>query len=953
MSGNGTNVGAIYYTTTLETQGLVDANRKVDRELKKAGDAGDALQTRFKAVAAGIAAALAAIGVEKLARELVAAQREFDVLFSSLKTAVGGSMEVAAQQFQRLQKFAAETPYTLEQSVRGFTQLVNLGIDPSERAMRSFSDTAAAMGKDLSQMIEAVADASTNEFERLKAFGIKAKDEGSKVALTFRGVKTEVQKNAAAITEYLVKLGETNFAGASAERMKTLDGAISNLGDSWKALLLTVSQSGFGDAVAAGAKMATDAIGQAEASIKRGQLTEYFDALRPVLAATEVAVVSLAGSMAGQLVTSVTASTSALVTKTLAARAAAAQAVVAAEAELAAATAAQAEAAAQYGLTASLAQVAAASARTAAAQEAMAVAQANAARQAIVGSVAGGVFRGVIGALGGPIGIAITALTLLALNWDKVSGAAKSAAEISEQAAGRIRAALSDTGGQPMKVLQDQASEAAAELAKVDEQLKALRTGEDGQKITPFEQDLLDRREALRGVVNDTAKAIDDLKKLQVKRLFPDEGPTAPKVKQEPDKSVLAKAQEAKAYYEQMAAANAQGLAKINAEEQQALADNKKRMIEDKDNAATYQRARTEIVARFARERKLLEEQNTRARNEAEIAAVYDTETQITMIRDETLRQAQRDYELGVKTFQEAEAAKTKAIYDAVEQRKQLQLQRQQTQLTTLQIKAETTGNPETQAKLIQAQAQAQVDAANEAAQRDLANWQLYADQKVAITERMNMQLMELQTATETAQYAMAQSAAGQMLDVLRRAGKERTAMGKALFLAERALAVATIILNTELGAAKAVGIAGPFGIPLATLIRATGYASAGMVAGLAVADAFGGGRQYGGPVDAGSMYRVNETGRPEMFTASNGAQYMLPTRGGSITPADQVGGGSIQWTFIVQNNVPGASVAPPSVDTQARTVTLAVNEVASQLRSNTGPVSSALRSNWDARPKL
>ena len=41
----GTNVGAIYYTTTLDTQGLIDGRRRVEQELQKAGSAGDALQT--------------------------------------------------------------------------------------------------------------------------------------------------------------------------------------------------------------------------------------------------------------------------------------------------------------------------------------------------------------------------------------------------------------------------------------------------------------------------------------------------------------------------------------------------------------------------------------------------------------------------------------------------------------------------------------------------------------------------------------------------------------------------------------------------------------------------------------------------------------------------------------------------------------------------------------------
>ena len=36
---------------------------------------------------------------------------------------------------------------------------VNLGLTPSEAALKSYGDTSAALGKDLSQMIEAVADA--------------------------------------------------------------------------------------------------------------------------------------------------------------------------------------------------------------------------------------------------------------------------------------------------------------------------------------------------------------------------------------------------------------------------------------------------------------------------------------------------------------------------------------------------------------------------------------------------------------------------------------------------------------------------------------------------------------------------------------------------------------------------------------------------------------------------
>ncbi|WP_434352987.1 phage tail tape measure protein [Psychrobacter sp. HD31] len=179
---------------------------------------------------------------------LVDTQRQFDVLNSQLITATGG-IDQAAVAFNDLTKFASTTPYALEQSVMGFTQLKNLGLDPSMRSMRSYGNFAAAMGKDLNQMIEAVADASTFEFERLKEFGIKASQQGDKVSLTFQGVTTTVAKKAQDIKQYLLSIGETKFGEAMANRAKTLDGAISNLGDNWNSFKLAIVRGGVGEVI--------------------------------------------------------------------------------------------------------------------------------------------------------------------------------------------------------------------------------------------------------------------------------------------------------------------------------------------------------------------------------------------------------------------------------------------------------------------------------------------------------------------------------------------------------------------------------------------------------------------------------------------------------------------------------------------------------------------------------
>lgn len=221
-----------------------------------------------------LATVSAAAGMQKL----VAVSREFDKLSAGLLTATG-SADGAEQSFAAIQDFATKTPYDLAQVTDSFIKLVNFGLDPSERALTSYGNTSSALGKDLNQMIEAVADAATGEFERLKEFGIKSKSEGDKVSFTFRGVTTTVGKNAKEIEQYLIKLGETNFGDAMANRMKTLDGALSNLQDEWNKVFLNISQAGIGDLIADGVRVGISALEELNAMIKSGELVGYLRAI--------------------------------------------------------------------------------------------------------------------------------------------------------------------------------------------------------------------------------------------------------------------------------------------------------------------------------------------------------------------------------------------------------------------------------------------------------------------------------------------------------------------------------------------------------------------------------------------------------------------------------------------------------------------------------------------------
>jgi len=198
------------------------------------------------AAAAGAAAGLfAGLSIAGTVGKVVAVQREFDVLNSSLKT-VSGSSAAAEREMAWLKQFAKDTPYGLAQATQGFVKMKALGLDPTRASLTSFGNTASAMGKDLNQMVEAVADASTGEFERLKEFGIKAKVEGDKVSLTFQGVTKTIENSAKDITKYLEDIGNNQFGGAMAERAKTLDGVIAGLGDTWDELFRTISSNGAG-----------------------------------------------------------------------------------------------------------------------------------------------------------------------------------------------------------------------------------------------------------------------------------------------------------------------------------------------------------------------------------------------------------------------------------------------------------------------------------------------------------------------------------------------------------------------------------------------------------------------------------------------------------------------------------------------------------------------------------
>lgn len=95
----------------------------------------------------------------------------------------------------------------------------------------------------------------------------------------------------------------------------------------------------------------------------------------------------------------------------------------------------------------------------------------------------------------------------------------------------------------------------------------------------------------------------------------------------------------------------------------------------------------------------------------------------------------------------------------------------------------------------------------------------------------------------------------GQMMDIVSQVKDENTKTYKTFFAINKAIAFAQAIINTEEGATKALAQGGIYGAALAMAVRVSGYASAGIIAGQAIAGPSGEGYADGGFTGYGGKY--------------------------------------------------------------------------------------------------
>lgn len=276
------NFGAI----TANFNSSVNNSRSIinnfNKALKDTQKTSEGLSSKLMGAAKGF---LAFAAVKEAGEYLIKTRMEYEKMEAALSATVGP--ERVAETFKALQQFAKDTPYDLASTTKAYQRLVNLGLDPSREALLAYGNIAATVtGKSILDVVEAVADGATGEYERLKEFGMKVNAQGEKLKVTFQGQTHEVEKTGDAFEKFAIKM----FAGvangkAMENQSKTLSGRLAALGDSFEQLVNNINKfTGTNDSIGGVVNSISDAISRINESFDSGEAESYWEAFKAAAA---------------------------------------------------------------------------------------------------------------------------------------------------------------------------------------------------------------------------------------------------------------------------------------------------------------------------------------------------------------------------------------------------------------------------------------------------------------------------------------------------------------------------------------------------------------------------------------------------------------------------------------------------------------------------------------------
>lgn len=226
----------------------------------------------WKAAIAGIAAGALTGAISK---ELQATEKGI----ASFITATGDLKDARAQ-FELLQQAARDTIQPFDNLKNVALELRKNGIEVTAERLKTFSQIAYATGISIDEVGKSFTDALHGKNEGFEKLGITAKDTGTAMALTYKGVTKEIEKNSDALMEYYKELGEEN-EGVLDYLQGGMTGALNQADNAWGDFTRAIAETGFGQLLADSIREGADALDGLTAWINENQpyFREFFNEL--------------------------------------------------------------------------------------------------------------------------------------------------------------------------------------------------------------------------------------------------------------------------------------------------------------------------------------------------------------------------------------------------------------------------------------------------------------------------------------------------------------------------------------------------------------------------------------------------------------------------------------------------------------------------------------------------
>jgi len=231
----GSSVGSLNVRINADISGLKKGLNNAEREIrgstKTVNQSFSGLSSTFKGLGGAIAGAFAVGTVVDFGKAVLETRAQFEKFEATLRVALGSQSE-AQKALRQINQYVATTNFQINEVTDSFTKLANRGVRLTVDQMETMGDLANALGKDFSQLSEAVLDISNTE--RWNELGIKVTTVGDKIQGTFKGITVEADRTERGALELVQAFGKLDgVAGITSEISQTMGGQLSNLSDNF------------------------------------------------------------------------------------------------------------------------------------------------------------------------------------------------------------------------------------------------------------------------------------------------------------------------------------------------------------------------------------------------------------------------------------------------------------------------------------------------------------------------------------------------------------------------------------------------------------------------------------------------------------------------------------------------------------------------------------------------